>query len=151
MKNFVQLSSILLLFTLVACQNSGPASQQSLEEEKLHKKILAIHDEVMPRMGEINKLRKKLVESLDAGTFKSEEDIKAAKEAVQYLENADEGMMQWMHDYKKPSELQKDKSPEEVMAWLKEEYKKVEKVKYDIQTSIKEAKALLLKAETNSQ
>lgn len=124
-----------LLFS--AC-NSQQQAEELLEEE-----VYAIHDEVMPKMSEIQRLARQL-----RGIQNDSLSIDPARriqisEVVFQLEKADEGMMAWMNAFKQPGTLRSSKSHEEIMAYLAGEKIRMEKVKSDMLTSIDAAKALL--------
>lgn len=86
-----------ILIPLVGCQNSKDSESQSIPEAKIvFTEAMTIHDEVMPRMDEIHKLKKEL--TLQLGKIESEEVIQKIKITISDLEKADDGMMDWMHN-----------------------------------------------------
>jgi len=105
------------------------------EKASLEEQVMAIHDEAMPRMGEVNAAKKEmralLSQTKDSATVAEIIDI------IDYLDAADEGMYAWMDAYKLPQEEAKKKS------YLQRELKKVNKVKLDIDESIKQANEYL--------
>jgi len=104
------------------------------EKSTLEKQVMAVHDEVMPRLGELNKDRKELQKIL-----KDVEDETAKTElltAITALEKADDGMMDWMAEWKVPSEVELQES------YLNKEMVKITKVKTDMLESMKNAKLL---------
>ena len=104
------------------------------EKSTLEKEVMVIHDEVMPRLGELNKDKKGL-QSILKNT--SDESVKIILlEAIAALEKADEGMMDWMAEYKLPS----DPPAQEV--YLKNEMVRITKVKTDMLESMQNAKSL---------
>ena len=135
--------SLLLLSTLIVftCKSNDP---NQIEEEITHEKLMEVHDEVMPKMGEINSLRNKLIKISKDNSI-NENDLAVVNEAIKYLEQADDSMMDWMGEYKKPSKLRKEKSHEEIMSYLKAEKIKIEQVKYDMLAGINAANELLKK------
>ena len=104
------------------------------EKSTLEQEVIAIHDEVMPKLGELNKDRRNLQDLL-----KSTEDESVKTEilsAITALEKADDGMMEWMSDWKVPSD------PELQKAYLDKEMIRIKKVKTDMLESMKNAKLL---------
>ena len=104
------------------------------EKSTLEKEVMAIHDEVMPRLGELNKDRKGLQSILKNTT---DESVKTTlQEAITAIEKADDGMGEWMEEYKVPIDpiAQED--------YLKDEMIRITKVKTDILESMKNAKLL---------
>ena len=107
------------------------------EKSNLEAEVIAIHDEVMPKMGDMHLARKKLREVLS-----STEDESVKTEIlgmISDLENADEGMMQWMNNWKIPE------SEPEKTAYLLEEKDKISKVKTDMLSSLKKANSFIAK------
>ncbi|MFT4536091.1 MAG: formate dehydrogenase maturation protein FdhE [Saprospiraceae bacterium] len=104
------------------------------DKSTLEKKVMNVHDEVMPKLGELNKDKKKLQTILANST---DESVKTTlQEAITSLEKADEGMMDWMAEYKLPSDI----SSQEV--YLKNEMMRITKVKTDMLQSMSNAKLL---------
>ena len=68
-------------------------SAEAIYISEQHDKIMVIHDDVMPKMSDIYKLKKKI---------KKDENLKESH-LLDSLEYAEEVMMEWMHDYDKPS------------------------------------------------
>ncbi|MGB5320044.1 hypothetical protein, partial [Eudoraea sp.] len=106
------------------------------------KEVMAIHDEVMPKMGDISKLVATLKSKVD-----TTENGKAYEKAMIDLQNAHKEMMDWMRgfgDRFNSDEILNDAalSPEK-LKWLEEEEQKIKKVKEDINSSIKNAEKLL--------
>lgn len=94
-----KLLSLLLLisvFMCAACNDGAPPEVKTLQEEAMR-----IHDDVMPKMSNINKTRRKLKGLLKENPERSDELLKAIKD----LESADEAMMNWMAAYKKYNKL----------------------------------------------
>lgn len=129
-----------MTLVLFSCESNDP---NHMEEVAKHDEVMVIHDEVMPRMGEIHKLGKQLKKIVKNESVENDSILAEIKNTIKYLDEADEGMMDWMHGYSKPSKLRDKKSHEEIMEYLADEMKKVEKVKYDINTSIENAQKLI--------
>ncbi|HFA47584.1 MAG TPA: hypothetical protein ENJ95_01045 [Bacteroidetes bacterium] len=140
MKKLLTTVSMFFLLAFFAC-NSDNADH--LSENELRDKIMAVHDEVMPKMGEIHNLGKKLKQLSKTQLADEDGASKTIVSAIEYLEKADDGMMDWMGDFKQPSKLRGNKSHEEIMAYLNGQLKQVNQVKKDINGSIEKAKELL--------
>ena len=122
-------------------------SDTDQKEEDLKKEIMAIHDELMPKMDNIQNLKRKLEEnrgyltadsiSVDAPRITSAD----LDSLVQALENADESMMSWMRNYNKFDEP--TFTHEEQMEYLHKEKEKIETVRLKIISSILEAENLV--------
>ena len=103
----------------------------------LEAEVMTIHDEVMPKMGEIHLAKKELKKALENIEYDSlkNEVIKLISD----LEMADEGMMEWMNQWKLPE------NEDEKNAYLIKEKEKITKVKDDMLTSIENANNYLEK------
>ncbi|MEL6867244.1 MAG: hypothetical protein AAFP19_22655, partial [Bacteroidota bacterium] len=148
----------LLLVLLYACQaNESNNQHQSAEEEnsghviaitkdpridraKLYEEVMNIHDEVMPKMSDINRIKRQLRGMTEAEPPLKEEQIKKAKEQIKALDDASEAMMSWMREFKQPAPEVPQK---EAMALLVEEKGKISKVSEMMLQSIKDGQELI--------
>ena len=124
---FMRILCLITLLTigLMACS----------EKSHLEKEVMAIHDEVMPKMGDIHLARKGLRKILSATKDSTvQADIISM---INDLESADEGMMRWMAEWKVPA-----KEPEKTN-YLNKEKEKITKVKIDMLSSLEKANAYL--------
>ncbi|RMG59728.1 MAG: hypothetical protein D6722_21815 [Bacteroidetes bacterium] len=132
-------ASLLFLFILPACSGSGGEDAIG----KLAGEVIAVHDEVMPMMGEIMQLRRTLGDSLQSLQAADPVDsalVEQFEEALSQLNTAKRSMEDWMHGYETPGE---DMADAEALAYLKGEMVKVEQVKENMLTSVAFAKSLL--------
>ena len=145
------MKTLTLLFMgivlLASCSEKKQETEKSIEEQQadtrdeLYNQVMAVHDEVMPRMDDIYRLKTKLQEELqDLLANKSDsnaENIKSLTDKINSLENASKEMMVWMRQF----DVQPDSLGHEViMQGLNEEMKKIEKVKRDMLDAIQSAK-----------
>ena len=104
--------------------------------------VMAIHDEVMPKMGTLGRLVGQLKPMADSLGAESPE-----AEAMRDLQQANKSMMDWMQDFGDRFDSDEILEGKELSAekqkWLDEEEEKVNKVKEQINSSIKKAEALL--------
>jgi hypothetical protein len=117
---------------------------------ELEGQVLAIHDEVMPRMDDIMTLKSQLskkilkMDSLQnegiSGNNIAEERMKAA-DLNQKLNESDKLMMEWMHTYRGDSA--KKLQPEQAVLYFEAEKKKIEEVKQVTIKSIKDTQDFL--------
>ncbi|MEM6346733.1 MAG: hypothetical protein AAF927_22795 [Bacteroidota bacterium] len=143
MRYFLMLLPVLFLFS---CGESKQGESETVIEvdpiEKLKNEAIAIHDEVMPLMGPIDKLKKDLdaaKEQLVGGEFASEEEI---QDLSGRLHAANESMMKWMNDYATEVVRKDGVASEETLEGLKTA---VEKVKENMESAKTDAEALLAK------
>ena len=118
---------VLILGFITACK----------EKSTLEVEVIAIHDEVMPKMGAMHKARKELRALLKETEVESEKTT--ILQLIKDLENADEGMMTWMHEWKVP-----EADPEKTNYLLKEK-EKITKVKNDMLSSLENAHSYIEK------
>jgi hypothetical protein len=148
----------LLLFTLLffACGNDAPNSTR--QEEQLDPKaaeqaawdeMMEIHDAVMPKMADLNRVSRELKTfAMETVNKKETEEI---NDMVEEIEEASEGMMSWMGELQQLSQLRVEKSHEEIMDYLNEETAEIAEVREEMNESLKEGQEMLrrLKPETN--
>ncbi|XLS28849.1 hypothetical protein ACJD0Z_16825 [Flavobacteriaceae bacterium M23B6Z8] len=134
--------SIIVLVTIVSfsCKTEKDTRYQPTQMER----VMAIHDEVMPKMGTIGKLVAELKPKVDTTTTGL-----AYKQAMIDLQDAHTSMMDWMKGFGdrfdheeilkgKPLNTQKQQ-------WLDEEEVKVKEMKEKVNSSISKAQKLLEK------
>lgn len=130
---------ILFLSALITLTYS---CKEEDKENSQMKQVMAIHDEVMPKMGTIGKLVSKLDEKItndpaSDSLADAREDLKAAHKA----------MMDWMKGFGERfdgDEILKGKAlTPEKQKWLDEEEAKVKALRDQINTSISRAQELL--------
>lgn len=123
-------ASMLIFATVAACNKSEDKQKVMIDE------VMAIHDEVMPKMDDIMTLKS----SLDSAIKVSPDSVKA-KQLYSALDSADNQMMDWMQAYN-PDQV-KGKSEEEVTKYYADEKAKISSVKELTNKSIEEAKGFL--------
>lgn len=125
-------SIILLLF---ACKPSFT----STENQKLYDEVMHIHDEVMPKMGEISKTRKALKKKLRE-TDLTDSLKQVYVQTVDELNAADDGMMNWMSEFKRDYDQDTE---ENIKKYLTEQKDIIQKVSDDMLSSIAKGKKLV--------
>ncbi|MEP1035216.1 hypothetical protein [Ekhidna sp.] len=132
MKNFILLTG--LIATLLACEPSKKAELQTLKDE-----VIAIHDEVMPKMGELRKTRMTLEALADSLMESDSTRATMFGSLASDISNANEGMRQWMRAF----EPEFEGTEEERMKYFKEQKVAVQKVKEDMNGSLAKGKEAL--------
>lgn len=137
MKKF---AAILFLPLLVLTACVSPKQK----EENLAKEVMAIHDEVMPRMGEVSSYRRELKKRLDSQEFMFSPETRTERARMEQLilklDSADRGMMDWMHNYNGGQDLY---SHQEIMDYLGAEKEKISGVKIYMESTLDETKKYL--------
>jgi len=120
------MSSLVFVTLLVHCKSEDPIQ---IKINQKHKEIMSIHDEVMPKMKDIYSLKKQL---------KKVEDKDQVVDLLSALENADDAMMDWMAQYKKPK-----KDVINYESYLADQQKAVTKVREEMLSAISQAQTYL--------
>ena len=131
---------------LEACNSDKDAVKETENE------VFAIHDEVMPKTGDILKLRKQLklrigiLDSLKAGSsaamaLRTDEEREQASRLSRNLTVADSLMMSWMSGYN--SDTLAKLSADEAMRYLTAQKEQITDVKTKVNTSIEQARQYL--------
>ncbi len=105
----------------------------------LYEDVMKVHDEVMPKMNDIYKLKEELNKEIADAPEMLEEKRKAIEAMILQLDSASESMMVWMRNF---NPLPDSLGEEKARKYLEEQKIKVEKVKEDMLQAIEEAKAL---------
>lgn len=140
----INMKKTILLF--IAILSFASCNNDTSRVEKLETEVLAVHDEVMPRMDNImslqSKLKKKLTEldSLQLSGISSntiaEERMKIA-DLYKNLGVADSLMMDWMHQY--DGDSAKSLPVQEAIGYFELERQRIQEVKVITNKSIEEA------------
>lgn len=131
MKEFTKIPSyfILILTCVLLCTQCKEDSPIQREIDLKHDEIMLIHDEVMPKMKDIYRLKKEL---------KKVKNKEVTNTHIRALDNADEAMMDWMANYKKPGA--KDVG---YLDYLANQLRLVKEVKIEMLEAISTAQNLL--------
>ena len=156
------MKNILILFfvsslAFTACDNnnsangsaSAPTANEALQQ-KAWDAMMVTHDEVMPKMSDINRVNNELQEWAVANKETiAGRDLERITVSLKELNAADDGMMNWMNALQQLDGLRAEKKHEEIMTYLEEQTQIITKVKGQMLSSIKNGQALLteLKAE----
>lgn len=142
-KTHLLLAFVFLLFNL-ACKEEKKTPEGPTQMEQ----VMAIHDEVMPKMGKLGKLVGQLKSKVDTTEVGQQYEA-----AMKDLQEANTAMMDWMRDFggrfDSDEILNGKELTEEKQQWLDEEEEKVKIVKEKINGSIERAEALLAQAKEN--
>lgn len=131
------------LFTLFVVSIMVLSCTPKQDEVQLRKdEVIAIHDEVMPKMGELKSYEKALTDKAvmleENGASASE--ITAFKEAAEACDAAYEGMFVWMRQFNANLTSMEE---HEALAYLEDQVGKVKEVNQDIKEALATASSLL--------
>ena len=140
-KNIFLLLFIAASTVLTSCKEEKK-TEATVTNSSQMKAVMAIHDEVMPKMGKIGRLVGKLKPMIDT-TAQGREYEKAIKN----LQGANKAMMTWMQDFGNKfdsDEIMNGKElSEQKKIILNTEEENIKMVKEKIESSIANAEALL--------
>lgn len=131
----------LVLFQVVLFQNCQ--NPENARQEALKKEVFVIHDDVMPKTAEINRIQRKLRAVIKEDTTLDADSKKNITLALLQLERAHDSMMVWMNNFKSPAKLRSSRSHEEILEYLEGEKLKIEQVRDSMLNSIEVGNQLL--------
>ena len=136
---------VLSTVVLSACNSSGKREGHSPESanadnpnQALYDQVMDIHDEIMPRVEDIYRLKKELQEKVASSKDLTADKKQELELIVTQLDSADHLMMDWMHTF---SPLPDSTDQEKARAYLESEMEKIKKVRELMNESIEKAKA----------
>ncbi|MBC6426157.1 MAG: hypothetical protein GDA51_06750 [Ekhidna sp.] len=127
------MKNITLIFILFvfSCQ-----SDKRSEVAELKNVVIAIHDEVMPKIGELRRIRRDLMLQADSLKMSDSTGAAALLIAADEIASANEGMMDWMRNY----DPEFEGSDEEVKAYFEDQKIAIQKVKKNMESSLADGK-----------
>lgn len=138
----MKISRISLIFSLILIFQACGPDQKDLNDAK-RAEVIAVHDEVMPKMGQLKSFEKKALQK--AEEFASMDTVDAQqvqemRDLALELDQAYEAMFVWMRQYETEDG---ERSPEEVKAYLDEQMVSVSKVNQLMKSVLTKADSLL--------
>ena len=124
----------LVAFT-IGCNN-----QHKESESKLNRDIMAVHEDVMPKMAEVNRLKRQLSQFKDATPDENAEMKDSLINTILMLSKMEDNMSDWMDNYKYPNP---DVTHEQMLTYLSGQRDTVKHLSDDIYMSIAIANGFL--------
>ncbi|OUS16526.1 hypothetical protein A9Q93_05630 [Nonlabens dokdonensis] len=151
MKNTFYIIAIAM-FTLTSCKKEATAEEKALATQieaydALMTEAMEVHDEIMPKMGELMELQGEITEKAETGELS---DANQSSIVAEELTKSHDGMMTWMKDYSEkfpygePSPETKEAIDEKLPA-LEQEVEEIKELRDQTMEAIENAKALLNK------
>jgi thioesterase domain-containing protein len=136
-----QFGILLLLLTLTACEK-GQQKTSEVEEtdspnQVLYDQVMDVHDEVMPKMDEIMKLKRELQEQIANTPDMVVERKQQLEKMISNLDSASTAMMNWMHEF---NPLPDSTDQEKAREYLESEMERIRNVKTLMLETIEKAK-----------
>jgi hypothetical protein len=113
---------------IIGCDNGNKES-----ESKINQEIMAVHDDIMPKMGEVNRLKRRLSEFKDGVSDDNAEMKDSLINAILLLSKMEDNMNDWMGNYKYPNP---DATHEQMLTYLTGQRDTVKQLSNDIYLSI---------------
>jgi hypothetical protein len=136
-----KLLTIVILFSVLACNKKTDKNLELMQDE-----VMALHDEVMPKMGDIMSLKEQLNNNL-AGIDSTKAGFKEKKAVSDTLKSklaeSDDQMMNWMNEYN--VDTLRNINEDEGLKYLKAEKEKLTTIKLSTNKNIDAAKLFLKK------
>ena len=139
---YARLLPVFFLLNLLYCKNN--------DAEVLHNEIMEIHDEVMPKTGEITYLYMAFRKKVETdSTISPDNKIELLKQAND-LEKAEDEMMVWMNDYIPPHIMKSSKNNNQIIDYLQEQKKIISDIKVHTNASLELGKKWKEKLSVNN-
>lgn len=148
MKRFHYFGLLIVISGLAACggrtgaTDAGPAEPENAIVQ-LQAEVMAIHDDVMPKTGQINQLSRQLRAYLEQHSELNEATRSTINETVTALEQAEEAMMDWMASYGGLTRQMEQMKTEEIVKTLETEKQNISEVREQMLSSIAAGEQLL--------
>ena len=141
MKYRIGITGFVLSLFILSCKEVKKSDNTDSSVSKMEE-VMAIHDEVMPKMSTIGKLVADLKPKVDTTATGVE-----YKKAMNDLQDAHKSMMDWMQGFGNKFDSDEILNGKELTAqkkeWLSEEEEKVKALREQINSSIENAERLL--------
>ncbi|MGI9547994.1 MAG: hypothetical protein ACR2MM_12190 [Flavobacteriaceae bacterium] len=141
MKYRILITGLVLSLFILSCKEKKKSGEVDSTTSKMEE-VMAIHDEVMPKMSTIGKLVADLKPKVDTTATGIE-----YKKAMNELQDAHKSMMDWMQGFGKRFDSDEILNGKALSAqkkeWLMEEEEKVKAMRDQVNSSIENAERLL--------
>jgi len=128
---------ILLFGALMSCnKGKDTAAGDPVEDESneaLYSQVMDIHDEVMPKMDDLYKMKKGIQTKLADSVNLSAEQKSEMKQTILLLDSANNSMMVWMRQFNPPTDSTNEEALRE---YLETQLEMVKKMREDVLEAI---------------
>jgi hypothetical protein len=147
MKRLIVLSVLASSLIFSSCQKSNDNTHEghdahaqdkteTSENEKLYNEVMKVHDEVMPKMNDIHKLKMSIREKIEKNPNLPKTERLKLDAMYAKLDSANEGMMVWMREFRPlPDSVGEEKAKQ----YLQNEMERVNKVRENMLKAIESA------------
>lgn len=138
----MKISRISFIFSFILVFQSCGPSQKELNAER-RAEVIAVHDEVMPKMGQLKSFEKKALQRAEVLASMDSVDsakVQEMKNLALELDQAYEEMFVWMRQYETEDG---ERTPEEVKSYLEDQMVSVSQVNQLMKAALSKADSLL--------
>jgi hypothetical protein len=148
MKNLFVIATFAIAVFLTSCQQKSEHDEHEghdahaqdktdiSENEKLYNEVMKVHDEVMPKMNDIHKLKMSIRERIEKNPNLPKAERLKLDAMYAKLDSANEGMMVWMREFRPlPDSLGEEKAKR----YLENEMERVNAVRQKMLDAIEAA------------
>ena len=107
--------------------------------QALYDKVMAVHDEVMPKMNDIYKQKEALKNKIAESSAMPSEEKEKIEGLISRLDSASQSMMVWMRNF---NPLPDSLGEEQAKEYLENEMEKVQRVKTNVLEALEEAEGI---------
>ena len=133
------MKTILPVLTLSIVVLVWGCGQKKQDNQTLYDEVMKVHDEVMPKMDDIYKLKQELKKQISDTSNLVDEKRRTIEATILKLDSAGEAMMVWMRNFNPlPDSLGEEKARE----YLEDQQEKIKKVKEEMLDAINKATEL---------
>lgn len=135
---FKKIAFVFLTAAFFACGTNNEQQEAEKAQSRAdvaRQEVEQLHDSIMVHMGEIHRLHKQLLHSRDSLNLDSSRVVLYTR----LLDEAEEAMMRWMREYRKPEGV----SEEELLRFFEQEKEKIKSVGLQMEEAIEQSKAFL--------
>jgi hypothetical protein len=146
MKKLISILSVILTIALSNCGNKPNEHEghdahaqdktETSPNELLYNEVMKIHDEVMPKMDDIHRLKMSIREKIEKNPNLPQTERIKLDAMYAKLDSANDGMMVWMRQFRP---LPDSVGEEKAKAYLENEMERVKKVRERMLTALEEA------------
>jgi regulator of replication initiation timing len=133
------MKTILPVLSLLTLSLSWGCEQKTQDNQALYDEVMKVHDEVMPKMDDIYKLKQELKKQMADSSNLTVEKKKTIEATILRLDSASESMMVWMRNF---NPLPDSLGEEKARAYLEDQQKRIQGVREEMLRVIDEAKGL---------
>ncbi len=122
--------------------NEGNSDNGDNPNQALYDQVMDIHDEVMPKMEDLYKMKKDLQDKIASTPDMVVEQKKELESMISNLDSASNAMMGWMHEF---NPLPDSTDQEAAREYLENEMERIKKVRDQTNETLEKAKSIIEK------